>query len=329
MEFLKAYIRERKYGIFLFFLSEAVFASVFFLYRIPIQIFLYPAVLCVILAILFLSLDFLRKKRKHERLFRLQGMTTAMTAAFPEKETVEDKDYQELLEAVLQEAAELENQKNLRYQEMLDYYTVWVHQIKTPIAAMKLNLQKEDTAEARRLSSELFRIEQYVEMVLAYLRLDAPSNDYVFREHSLDEIIRQSVKRFAPEFIGKKIRLAYEPVEKSIITDEKWLSFVLEQVISNALKYTKEGSVKIYMKEPEVLCIEDTGIGIAPSDLPRIFEKGYTGYNGRSGASSSGIGLYLCRRILKKLGAKISAESEVGKGTKIMIYLEQYPLKTE
>ena len=192
---------------------------------------------------------------------------------------------------------------------------------------MRLALQNEDTPLSRKLTSDLFQIEQYVEMVLAFMRLGSDSSDYVFREHSIDSIVKQSVTKFASEFIDRKLRLEYEPIDKLVVTDEKWLSFVIEQLLSNALKYTRTGSVKIYMQEPMTLCIEDTGIGIAPDDLPRIFEKGYTGYNGRKDKKASGIGLYLCKRICGNLEIGISVTSELDKGTVVHIDLKQYDLK--
>ena len=178
--------------------------------------------------------------------------------------------------------------------------------------------------------SELFRIEHYVEMVLTYLRLDSLLSDYVFKEHYIDTIIKQSVKKFAAEFIGKKIRLEYEPVNETVITDEKWLSFVIEQILSNALKYTNTGgSVKITMEQPKLLCIKDTGIGIAAEDLPRIFEYGYTGCNGRIDKRASGIGLYLCKKICNNIGIDITVKSTPEKGTAIYLNLEQYQLKKD
>ena len=212
---------------------------------------------------------------------------------------------------------------------MIDYYTIWAHQIKTPIASMRLNLQSEDTAFARRISEDLFRIEQYVEMVLCYLRLDSGSTDYIIREYDLDSIIKQAIKRFAPQFIRRRIQLFYEPVHASVLTDEKWLLFVMEQVLSNALKYTESGSITIVLEAPLTLCIRDTGIGIAPDDLPRIFEKGYTGYNGRSDKKASGIGLYLCRRICKNLGHTITALSSLDAGTEIRLGLAHEKIKIE
>ena len=199
----------------------------------------------------------------------------------------------------------------------MEYYTVWAHQIKTPIAAMRLMLRGEDSPAARQLSAELSRVEQYVEMVMTYLRLQDGVSDYVFRTWRLDPLIRQSVKRFSAEFIGRKIRLDYRPIELTLVTDEKWLSFVLEQLLSNALKYTPAGSIRIDLAPPRTLRITDTGIGIAPEDLPRIFE------NGRADRKASGIGLYLCRRICSNLGIGLRAESAVGRGTTVLLDLPE------
>ena len=151
----------------------------------------------------------------------------------------------------------------------------------------------------------------------------------MIREYELDGIVRQAVRMYASVFIRKKLRLIYEPLELKILTDEKWLLFVISQVLSNALKYTPSGTVTIYKKEPQTLCIKDTGIGIAPEDLPRIFEKGYTGSNGRADKKASGIGLYLCRRICTNLGHKITVHSVPGEGTEVCIYLERVDLEIE
>ena len=170
---------------------------------------------------------------------------------------------------------------------------------------------------------------QGVEMVLGYLRLESPSSDYVIRNYALDDIVRQAVRKFASQFIRRKLRLEYAPLNVSVITDEKWLLFVIEQVLSNALKYTRSGSVSITLEAPKTLCIRDTGIGIAPEDLPRVFEKGYTGCNGRTDKRATGIGLYLCRRILAKLGHSITIASTPGTGTTVRIGLEQDALEVE
>lgn len=330
MELFFIYIKQCIRGIAVFLLFCILFAVSFFLYHLPIAAVLYPALLCILLGTVFFLIDFNRVRRKHQKLQEIKRLTAAMISDFPRIESVEDKDYQEIIQALQEEIAESEEVSGTAYRNMIDYYTVWVHQIKTPIASMKLKLQNEDTLFSRKLSSELFRIEQYVEMVLAYLRLDSVSSDYVFRAHCVDTMIKQSVKKFAAEFITRKIRLEYQPVIETVITDDKWLCFVLEQVLSNALKYTGEGGcIKIYMEEPKMLCIEDSGIGIASEDLPRIFERGYTGYNGHNDKRASGIGLYLCKRICDNLGAEITAASEPDKGTVIRINLEQHNLRVE
>ena len=213
--------------------------------------------------------------------------------------------------------------------DMLEYYTLWAHQIKTPIAAMRLRLQSEDSDFSRRLLTDLGRIEQYVEMVLTYLRLEGEGTDYVFREAKLDDIVRPALRRFAGEFIARRLTLDYTPTDVRVFTDEKWLSFVIEQVLSNALKYTPQGGVSVYVEEPKTLCIRDTGIGIAPEDLPRIFERGYTGLQGRADKRASGIGLYLCRRICRNLGHTITAESRPGEGTTVRIKLEEKKITVE
>ena len=329
MKLFELYLKQHRKSIWVFLLFVLTFAVSFLLYHIPVQAVVYPALLCFLIGAVFVIVDFGQAKKKHRQLVEIQRMTAAMIDQLPEVNGPDDQDYQTVISALIKEVAELETNTNIRYQDMVEYYTMWVHQIKTPIASMRLKLQSEDTDLSRKLSSDLFRIEQYVEMVLAFLRLDSTSRDYVIREHTIDEIIRPTVRKFASEFISRKIRLSYEPIVETIVTDEKWLCFVLEQVLSNALKYTREGSIKIYLEAPKTLCIEDTGIGIAPEDLPRIFEKGYTGYNGRSDNKASGIGLYLCKRICGKLAVGITVQSKVDKGTMVRLNLDQYQLRGE
>lgn len=330
MKFLLSYLRERRAATGVFLLFCLIFLTAFLLYRLPAGAVLYPALVCALLGMLFLGCDLRRAYGKHRRLEELRTLSAALMAAFPEVKTQDDADYQQIIQALREEQRLLENRMNLRYSDMVDYYTIWAHQIKTPIASMRLTLQKEDSGLSRKLAEDLFRIEQYVEMVLCYLRLDSDATDYVLQEYDLDNIIRQAVRKFSGQFIHRKIRLAYAPVEARVITDEKWLLFVIEQLLSNALKYTHPGgTVTIDLEPPKTLCIRDTGIGISPEDLPRIFDKGYTGYNGRSDKKASGIGLYLCRRICKNLGHTISANSSEDSGTVLRIHLEQKKLEVE
>lgn len=237
--------------------------------------------------------------------------------------------YRELVERLLKERRQQRDDLMIQYQDTIDYYTTWVHQIKTPIASMGLALQKEDTEDSRRLSEDLQRIEQYVDMVLTYLRLGSQETDYVFTQVNLDRLLRDCIKKYASQFIRRHLALYYQGVDCLVLTDEKWLSFVVGQVLSNALKYTRSGSVSIYMEAPLTLCIQDTGIGISPEDLPRIFEKGYTGYNGRSDKKATGLGLYLCKQVCDRLRHSITAQSLPGEGTTIRIGLRREVLEVE
>ena len=316
----KDYLKSRINVIVLFIVVEGVFASSYFLFDMPAVTVLYPLFLSTSVLIVAGVIDFIFAFNKHKKLTQNE-----IPAAFDPIE----KDYQSIIYK-LKEEEEFSRQKATSdYNNMVEYYTVWAHQIKTPIASMRLQIQSEDTESARKLMGDLNRIEAYVEMVLTFLRLDSDSTDYVIKEYDLDDIVRPAIRKFSREFILKKLKLEYEPLSYKTITDSKWLSFIVEQVISNAVKYTSEGSVRIYMKEPGILCIEDTGIGISEEDLPRIFENGYTGFNGREDKRASGIGLYLCKRISDNLGHKIYAESEVGEGTRIFLDMRAKKLDVE
>lgn len=330
MRFITAYFKQRRKAVCVFLLFCAVFACAFALYHVPLGAVLYPALICAVLGLLFLLFGLRRAYQKHNALVAAQAVSSALMDFLPRADTQEDADYQQIIQNLREEQQQLGNQMSQRFSDMVDYYTIWAHQIKTPIAAMRLTLQNEDSELSRMLLEELFRIDQYVDMVLCYLRLDSSSTDYVIRAYELNGIIKQAVRKFAGQFIRKKIRLEYQPVDARVITDEKWLLFVVEQALSNALKYTPPGgTITIRMEPPKTLCICDTGIGIAPEDLPRIFEKGYTGYNGRNDKKASGIGLYLCRRICRNLGHGITANSSLESGTVLRIHLEQRKMEVE
>lgn len=304
------YLKSRLKVLVLLVVVEGIFVSSYFLFDLPAVTVLYPLVLSSVAILIAGVVDFLIVYNKHSRLKRND---------LPQASGPLEKDYREIINK-LKEEQEYSRQKTTSdFNNMVEYYTVWAHQIKTPIASMRLQIQSVDSDLARRLDGDLNRIEAYVEMVLTFLRLDSDSTDYVIRKIDLDAVIKPAIRKFARDFISKKLTMDFKPTEYKVLSDDKWLSFVIEQVLSNAVKYTKKGGIKVYMDEPGILCIEDTGIGISAEDLPRIFENGYTGFNGREDKRASGIGLYLCKRICDNLGHKIYAESEPGVGTKIKI----------
>lgn len=307
-------------------LITVIFLWVFTLYNAPADAVVYGALITAVIGLAAAVVDYMGYRRRHKRMRELADEITITLENLPIARDRTERDYEQLIVKLFEDRRELENSTIQKETDMTEYYTMWVHQIKTPIAAMRLTLQGMDTAEARELSEELQRIEQYVEMVLCYLRLDSDSTDYLIRRCDLDEIARQAVRKYSPQFIRRKLRLDYEPLNYSVLTDDKWLLFVIEQVISNSLKYTRSGTVRIYL-DGEDLCVRDTGIGIAQEDLPRIFEKGYTGCNGRTDKKASGIGLYLCRRICTALGHDIIARSDES-GTEIRIGLQREKIDT-
>ena len=322
MELFKAYIKSVIGGVALFLAFFALLVISFALYGLPMSAVAYPIVLCSIVGVLYLTYRYLHFRKRHKELNALKGIAAELIDPAALSRTIADKDCCELITDLAEQKRKLMEESREETGRTMDYYTLWVHQIKTPIASMRLQLQNEDSELSRKLLSELGRIERYVEMVLTYLRLEGGGSDYLIREYDLDHLIGEAVKEFAGDFIMRKLKLNYEPVDRKVLTDEKWLSFVIEQVLSNALKYTKQGEISIYVEEPLTLCIEDTGMGISPEDLPRIFERNYTGVRGRADKKASGIGLYLCGRICRKLNHEISAESAPGRGTKIKIKLE-------
>ena len=322
--FFRLYLRAQRRGMLFLGFCCLIFTVSFALYGLPLGAVLYPAALCAAAGGIILLLSLRKSRAVCQELSLMQHHPADLPDELPAAQSPQEQAYQALLLALHTDRKKLKSDMNARYHDMTEYYTVWAHQIKTPIAAIRLALQNEDTPLSRRLTGEVGRVEQYVQMALTYLRLGSDSSDYVIRSCALDDIVRPAVRRFAGEFIQRKIQLNYQMLSYTVITDEKWLGFVVEQVLSNALKYTPQGSVSIYMEPEGVLCIRDTGIGIAPEDLPRVFEKGYTGYNGRSHRKASGLGLYLCREILTRLGHSVSAESQVDHGTTIRIDLRQH-----
>ncbi len=334
-----SYLHYRRWIIFVLVLCVGIFAAVFSLYGLPMSAVVYGSAVCAAVLMIFTVIDFRGYRQRLLILKALREEITLTTEHLPAPSNEIEGRYNELIRILSDETRSVRNTLAARTSDMTEYCTMWVHQIKTPIAAMRLTLQgmeDDGSGDTFRLSEDLQRIEQYAEMVLCYARLDSDSTDYVIRRCKLDDVIKRAVRGFSAQFIRKKISLDYTPTDAAVLTDEKWLLFVLEQVISNALKYTKRGTVSICFEENEdggALCVRDTGVGIAPEDIPRIFEKGFTGCNGRADKRASGIGLYLCGRICAALGHEMTASSVLSTrtqsgGTEIRIIFHPEKLDT-
>lgn len=294
---------------------------IFWLYGLPGEAIAYLLYLCCIGTSFWAVLSFVRFWRKHKILRKMEEAIFVTAEDLPETTTLIEEDYQHLIQRLVRENRQRQAAADSMLEDLTSYYTLWVHQIKTPIAAMDLLLQAGPD-RATEMEIELQKIAQYVDMVLQYLRLDSTDKDLVLQRCQLDAVVRQTVRKYAKLFILKKIQLVFQETKWEVLSDEKWLCFLLEQLLSNALKYTPEGGkISIFLEGETNLVIADTGIGIAPEDLPRVFEKGFTGNNGRMDKKATGIGLYLCRRVTNLLGHTISIASEPGVGTQVLLGL--------
>ncbi|OJH00030.1 hypothetical protein RV18_GL000368 [Enterococcus termitis] len=309
-----------------------LFFFTFYLWELPLEPFI-DAVAFTFLFLFIVSVYyFLRYRRIHNELERIKKITNFHSSQFgllPKKTySLLEKDYSELFLAAVKQKEQLELTNDERNNQLIDYYSLWSHQIKTPLAALDLLVQAQaDPAPA--MKAELFKIEEYLHMMLQYLRMNHVNNDLVLKTVDLNQLIRLTVKKYAAFFIQKNLTVSIEPVREGIVSDEKWLTFILEQILFNAIKYTPDqGKITIYY-EGDSLVVKDSGIGILPEDLPRIFEQGYTGFNGREHQKATGLGLYMSDKIAQKIGLVLSVESEVAVGTKLFIHFPQEHFQTE
>ena len=318
MEILKSYLKKNIKVYILFIVFIAIFFIMFYLYNLPLEALIYTGSFCFLAALIASFSDYANYKESYKKLNFLEQNILNDLDALPKSLDIRIDYYHKIIEKLYEELEKLTQENRQKNTDMVDYYSMWVHQIKTPIAAMNFLLDNEEV-DQKILQQELFKIERYVEMVLTYIRLDSISSDYVITKINLDEVVKDSVKKYATIFINKKIKLNYVSHETMVISDKKWLSFAFEQILGNSVKYSSSGGEITIDTCDNKLVIEDKGIGIKEEDLPRIFEKGFTGFNGRYEKKSSGLGLYLCKKTLDKPGHHIKISSKVGEGTRIEI----------
>ncbi len=335
---LASWLRERMIPVSIYIAEALIFMMIAALYGYEgvLANMTYALGLVMFLGGCYLVWDYLKYRSKYRE---LQQLLLAQERAdeLPQTASGIERVYQQIIRAQEAEKRALITQLDEKQQDMADYYTMWTHQIKVPLSAMDLLLQNADGEPqiVKQLREEVFKTGQYVDMALHYARMESISSDLSFTKIDVDELVKKALKKFWLLFSGAGISLHLNECHAQVVTDAKWLSFVIEQVLSNAIKYTKDGSISIYGTDEEgrhvtdgcaYLVIEDTGIGIGESDLPRIFERGFTGYNGRLGEKSTGIGLYLCRQIMDRLGFSVRVESKRGEGTKVFLKIAQEEL---
>lgn len=302
---LKNFLKENKVSFIFFFIISLIYFLVFFTYDLEKFPIIYGALINIFI---FLAYFIYKYAIKEKITFRevTKNPSQREKIILDELENI-DKKYKDLLLAY----NEIEG-------DLKDFYGLWIHEIKTPIAENKLILDdpNPDLDELRKNNK---RIEDYLNILLGFVRYNSKTNDYVFKEVRIESVVKEIIKEKSYDFISKKISLDVSDLDFKVVSDEKWLGFIIGQLLNNALKYTPGGGkIKVYC-ENSSLIIEDNGVGIIQADLPRVFEMGYTGENGRKLGSSTGLGLYLVKSIGKDLNLDIKIESEEGEFTKIII----------
>lgn len=308
--FLKHHLYSRRFILLLLLIVFSIMGMFAFIFEDGRSLLEYQLLLAFLLASFFLGMDLASAYKEYRnQLFYASGRPqTALEVLLFEKLALLEMD---------KKNRAIEEREKLN--DLMDYYTLWAHQIKTPIAASSLLVGEiEDKKVKNQLEQELFKIESYVNIVLQYLRLESFHEDLVLKRENVEDLVKEIVKKYAIFFIQKGLSLSLHDLDRTIITDKKWFVVILEQVLSNSLKYTSQGGIEIYFQE-DTLYIKDSGLGIQDADLLRVFERGFSGYNGRLTQQSSGLGLYLSKKIADELGHQISIASQVGQGTTVMI----------
>lgn len=298
-------------------LLEALIA---FLYGALRDAMAYCIFLQAFILLAFLLLGFVRFRRRLKAVRDFENALFDSDASLPPPTDALEAQYQALLSLARARYDERRRADERAENERLDYYTLWVHQIKTPISAMRLLLDGRD--DDALLKQELFKVERYADLALEYARMRELSSDLTVDRCDLRALVKGAVKKYALLFVYQKLKVTIEPFDQIVLSDEKWLVFILEQLLSNAVKYTKEGGVTFAWRDG-CLIIADTGVGIRAEDVPRVFEKGFTGYNGRVDRRASGIGLYLTKRVCDALSIKITLKSRLGHGTTVTLHFPE------
>ncbi|NLI54225.1 MAG: HAMP domain-containing histidine kinase [Clostridiales bacterium] len=312
------YLKSRRALVTLYLLALAVIFLLGFLARQDAVYVRYEAILVSFSFACILLVDGARYRRERRRMAQIRGRTELLPRELPDPPDGLTEDYDALIRALARENERLKTESLRLQEEQKEYYTLWMHQIKTPISAMRLLLEGADDERAPLLRQELFKVDQYADLALKFVKLCDISSDLVIERCDLNEIAHEAVKKYSLLFVYSRLSIELGELQKDVPCDRMWLGFILGQLLSNSVKYTRAGGVRIFM-DGAALVVEDTGIGIRKEDLPRIFEKGYTGYNGRMDNRASGIGLYLVKRAADALGISVSVSSELGKGTRVTL----------
>ncbi|MGG7178873.1 sensor histidine kinase [Clostridium paraputrificum] len=324
---LKDYLKDKMIFLLVNFVLSLGLAVFFLFLRIKVEYIVLVVVVWFTPLIVLLLLQYLQRKSYYDNLY----------------ETIESLDKKYLLSEIIEEAnfidgkiiydilkiSDKEMHEHVKYykkqqSEYREYIEAWVHEVKTPIASSKLIVDNNRNSVTKSIKEELLKIEDYVEEVLYYSRSNDANKDYIIKEFNLGTVVKNIVTKNSKDFIHRRIKLNLQSVDNTVYSDSKWVEFIINQILSNAIKYSDkdEAEIKIFSEKREnniILSIEDNGVGINERDIKRVFDKGFTGENGRKYGRSTGMGLYICSNLGKKLGIGIEITSKIGEGTKVDI----------
>lgn len=333
IDIIKAFAKTNRSLFLIYLLNLGLFSGIYVLGHLPLYFLVFSIELSLFFSACFFLFKFSRYYKRFRLLERLDKDPIELLKQLSTNHDPSEEFFHLKIKSLIEELQQTKKKSQQRNASQMDYFTLWLHQIKTPISAISLLMQRDSEMKFKpQMEQELLQIENYTHMALNYLKIEQRGSDLDFVHVSLDQVIRETVRKFSILFIYNRIQLDYQETGTAVLSDEKWLRVLVEQILANSLKYTPEGgTIRIYMSptKEQQLIIEDTGIGIRSEDLPLIFKRGYSGFNGRLHEKSTGLGLFLSLEITKRLGHGLSIESTVGKGTKVMIDLAQIPLAKE
>ena len=324
---IKDYLKDRVLFLLVNFILFIVMCGIMLLINIGANIILLIFCIWFLPLLSYIFAELIKQKRFYDKVNDIMDNLDKkflLSEIMKEPEFIEGKLLYDLLKQTDKDMHEHVKKYRDMESEYREYIETWVHEIKTPIASTRLIIENNENEITRNINYEIKKIEEYIEQVLYYARSNNVSKDYIIKEVSLAALVRKVVKRNSRDFINKRISIDIEAIEGSVYSDIKWLEYILNQVIGNSIKYTreKEGKVKAYTVKNEnniVLTVEDNGVGIIDKDINRVFEKGFTGESGRKFGTSTGIGLYLCKKLTEQLGLGLTLTSKAGEGTKVSI----------
>lgn len=324
---IKAYFKDRALFLLINFILFAVICGIMLLINIGVNIILLIFCVWFLPLLFYIIAELVKQKNLYDNMYEILDNLDRkylLSEVMKEPGFIEGKLLYNLLKQTDKDMHEHVKKYRDMESEYREYIETWVHEIKTPIASTRLIIENNQNEVTRNINCEIKKIEEYIEQVLYYARSNNVSKDYIIKEVSLPTLVRTVVKRNSRDFINKRISIDIGAVDGSVYSDVKWLEYILNQVIGNSIKYTreKEGKVKVYTTKNEnniVLTVEDNGVGIIEKDIARVFEKGFTGESGRKLGSSTGIGLYLCKKLSEQLGLGLSIASKAEEGTKVSI----------